>query len=104
MRRPHRSRVATFGAIAALGIACGARTELGGDIEEESLDAAEECHAPMTVYGGSFIDTGCHHATLLDASTPIDAFVAPIDASAQDVAISPPYGAHFPDDDADAKP
>ncbi len=110
MRRPHRSRVATFGALAALGIACGARTDLGGDIEEESLDAAEECHAPMTVYGGSFIDTGCHHTTPFDASTPVDAvtpfdaFGPPGDATITDVTVVPPYGAHFPDEDDDAKP
>jgi hypothetical protein len=102
MRRPHRSRVATFGAIAALGMACGARTDLGGDVEEESTDAAEECHAPMTVYGASFIDAGCHPLKHVDASTAPDAFVPPSDASTNDVTFVPPYGAHFPDDSDDA--
>jgi hypothetical protein len=47
-------------AAAALGVACGARTELGGTEEEDAAaDAGEDCHAPMTVYGATFRDSGC---------------------------------------------
>jgi hypothetical protein len=44
-----------------MGFACGARTDLGViEDDEAGTDAAAECQAPVTAYGGSFFDTGCH--------------------------------------------
>ena len=53
------SRAVLFASVAAVGVACGARTDLGDEHEEPVVDAAVDCHPPMTVYGGPFIDAGC---------------------------------------------
>jgi hypothetical protein len=55
------SRAVLFASAAAVGVACGARTELGAPEEDASSpqDAAAECHAPLTAYGGPFFDAGC---------------------------------------------
>jgi hypothetical protein len=60
-RAPKRASRAVLFAAAALGVACGARTDLGGIDEDDAApsDAGRDCHAAMTVYGASFFDSGC---------------------------------------------
>jgi hypothetical protein len=98
--------VALAAAAATVGLACGARTDLGGERSESANDAASapDCRPAMTVYGGPFFDAGCK----LVPPPPDDASTLDVlagDASSADVStdvvIAPPYGSHAPPNDPD---
>jgi hypothetical protein len=80
VRRGRASRAALFASVTAVGIACGARTDLGGERESPVVDAAIDCHPPMTVYGGPFLEAGCKPNVVVDAGQN------------EDTGIAPPYG------------
>ena len=83
-RTARGSRAAIFASVAAVGIACGARTDLGGGGGSEhdaaaAIDAARDCQVSVTVYGGPFGDAACS-PIVVDAG------------SSEDVTVAPPYG------------